>query len=81
MAIPFNLNAATCGTVGYWRSAAPHYGARTWRGAMKRFALQHGKAVAMLADDGALVMERDPRNPERLFTFSLCPDSVRWHRS
>ena len=46
MTLPLNVNAATVGTVAYWRSLAPAYGARTWRGGMDAFARQHGMAIA-----------------------------------
>lgn len=52
---------AHCGTVPFWRSAAKNYGARSWKGAMRAFAHQHGNAIAMLADDSALVITADGR--------------------
>lgn len=52
---------AHCGTVGFWRSAAKSFGARSWKGAMRAFALQHGNAIAMLGDDSALVITGDGR--------------------
>ena len=77
MTIPLNINAATVGTVAYWRSLAPAYGARTWRGGMEAFARQHGKAIALLADDGARIVERDG---DRLTTHTLPAAAVRWHK-
>ena len=77
MTLPLNVNAATVGTVAYWRSLAPAYGARTWRGGMDAFARQHGKAIALLADDGARIVERDG---DRLTTHTLPADAVRWHK-
>ena len=53
--------AAHCGTVPFWRSAAKAYNARSWKGAMRAFALQHGNAIAMLGDDSALVITSDGR--------------------
>ena len=52
--IPIHRNTFAVGTVAFWRSAAPSYGVRSWRSAMDRFAIQHGKAIAMLANDGAV---------------------------
>ena len=78
MTIPLNANAATVGTVAYWRSLAPAYGARTWRGGMEAFARRHGKAIAMLADDGARIVERDG---DRIITHTLPADAVRWHKN
>ena len=77
MTIPLNVNAATVGTVAYWRSAAPSYGVRSWRSAMEAFARQHGKAIALLADDGARIVERDG---DRLTTHTLPAEAVRWHK-
>ncbi len=77
MAIPLNVNAATVGTVAYWRSSAPYFGVRTWRSAMDAFARQHGKAIALLADDGARIVEFDGG---RLTTHTLSADAVRWHK-
>lgn len=48
------------GTVAFWRSAAPSYGVRSWRSAMVRFAKQHGRAIAHMADDTAHVVACDP---------------------
>jgi hypothetical protein len=78
MTIPLNVNAATVGTVAYWRSLAPAYGARTWRGGMEAFARQHGKAIALLADDGARIVVRDG---DRLITHTLPAAAVRWYKN
>jgi hypothetical protein len=77
MTIPLNLHAATVGTVAFWRSAAPSFGVRTWHSAMNAFARQHGKAIAILADDGARIVERDG---DRLTIHTLSADAVRWHK-
>jgi len=79
---PINHTTFNCGTVAFWRSAAPHYGVRSWRSAMDRFAVQHGKAIAMLADDGAVIVERG--HMRRNGTFQLVrhdlePSAVYWH--
>ena len=49
--------AHDAGTVSFWNSARRSFGARTWKGAMRAFAKQHGRAVAMLADDSALIID------------------------
>ncbi len=54
MTMPISRYGAAVMTVPGWKSAAPYFGARSWRGAMERFARQHGKAIAHLANDGAL---------------------------
>ena len=52
------LFAFNVGAVQFWRSAARPFGARSWRGAMERFAAQHGRAICHRADDSALIVER-----------------------
>jgi hypothetical protein len=79
--IPINMNAHTFGTVSFWRSAAPHYGCRRWREAMRRFALQHGKAICMMADDSARIVERDESRKAGVRVHHVPADGVRWHRS
>ena len=69
------------GTVAFWRSVAPHYGVRTWKTAMDRFAVQHGTAIAILGNDGARIVER--AHMQRNGTFALIrqdlpPENVRW---
>lgn len=66
------------GTPAFWRSAAPSFGARSWRGAMERFALQHGRAAAHLCNDGAEIVERTPEG--RLRRSILAPEALRWQR-
>lgn len=80
MSIPVNMSAHTFGTVAYWRSAAPHYGCRTWKEAMRRFAIQHGKAIAMLADDSARIVER-ATNKSGVVVHNLPRESVHWFRA
>jgi len=79
--IPINMNTHTFGTVSFWRSAAPHYGCRTWKEAMRRFAIQHGKAIAMLVNDSARIVERDESRKAGVVVHDLPAESVRWHRS
>lgn len=79
MPIPINTMNATVGTVAFWRSCAPHYGVRKWRSAMERFALQHGKAIAHLGNDGAIIIERDPIEQSKLTTYRMKPEEVTWH--
>jgi len=82
MTIPINATAHTVGTVAYWRSAAKYFGVRTWKSAMDRFAVQHGKAIAILANDGARIVIREgmQRNGMfRLIKYDLAPEAVRWH--
>lgn len=80
MTIPVNMNVHTFGTVPYWRSAAPAFGCRTWKEAMRRFALQHGKAIAMLANDGARIVERDDSRKAGVVVHELPAESVKWFR-
>lgn len=75
---PIPLYAAYVGTPAFWRSAAPSFGVRTWRSAMRRFAAQHGRAVAHMADDSAEIVERTPEG--RLRDFVVPADAVRWSR-
>jgi hypothetical protein len=80
--IPIHRNTFAVGTVAFWRSAAPSYGVRSWRSAMDRFAVQHGKAIAMLANDGAAIVERGPmrRNGTfQLIRHEFSPSDVFWH--
>lgn len=79
--IPINTRAFTFGTVAYWKSAAPHYGCRSWKEAMRRFAIQHGKAIAMLADDSARIVERDDKRAAGVIVHELPKENVRWHNS
>lgn len=72
------IHAAHVGTPAFWRSAAASFGARSWRGAMERFAAQHGRAIAHLCDDGALIIERDADG--RIRRSTLPPEAVRWSR-
>lgn len=79
---PINHTTSNCGTIAFWRSVAPYNGARTWKGAMDRFAVQHGKAIAMLGNDGARIVERGPMRPNgtyQLIRHDLPPESVFWH--
>jgi hypothetical protein len=80
MTIPVNMNTHTFGTVAFWKSAAPHYGVRTWRSAAKRFAQQHGKAIVMHADDSATIMERDSEQGT-IRQHRLPKENVRWFRA
>lgn len=80
MSIPINMRSHTFGTVAFWRSAAPQYGCRSWKEAMRRFAIQHGKAIAILANDGARIVER-AANKTGVVVHTLPPESVSWHRS
>lgn len=75
--IPVNMNTASFGTVPFWRSVAPHYGVRTWKSAMRRFAMQHGQAIAMLADDSAMIVDRWC---SKLVTKTIPADQVQWVR-
>jgi hypothetical protein len=82
MPIPVNMRSHCFGTVQFWKSAAPYYRARSWKGAMRGFALQHGKAIAMLANDGAIIIERGAMRANGtypLIRHELAPDSVAWH--
>ena len=76
LAIPFP--ARDVGTVAFWRSAAPAFNCRSWREAMRRYALQHGQAVAMLADDSALVVTRVPVNASGVSETRWPAHKVNW---
>lgn len=78
MAMPINVNGAAVRTVREWIAFAPSLGARSWQGAMRRFALEHGKAIAMLADDSALFMERDADSLTGTRTTVLASENVQW---
>jgi len=43
---------------------------------MNRFAMQHGKAIAMLANDGALIVEK---SGDSFVAHHLSPSDVHWH--
>ena len=80
--IPIKQTAFHVGTVAYWRSAAKHYHCRTWKSAMDRFAAQHGKAVAILGNDGARIVERAHMQRNGMYALihhDLPPESVFWH--
>lgn len=69
---------AEFGTVDFWRSARRPFKCRTWQEAMRRFALQHGKAIAMLGDDGARVVERDDTKAAGVSVKTYPAGSVVW---
>lgn len=46
---------------------------------MEKFALQHGKAIAHLGNDGAIIIERDPIEQGKLTTYRMKPEEVTWH--
>lgn len=73
MSIALPTFAPDTGTVAFWRSAAPSFGVRSWRSALVRFAKQHGRAIAHMADDSAHIVTCGPAGKitqERI--------SVRW---
>lgn len=70
------LFAFNVGTVQFWQSARKAFRVRSWQGAMERFALQHGRAIAHLADDSALIVERLPGG--RLHRSTIAAGSIRW---
>lgn len=76
--IPINMTSHTFGTVDYWRSARKSYRCRTWQEAMRRFALQHGKAIAMLGNDDARIVERDDTRKSGVRIHTVQADSVQW---
>lgn len=67
--------AFNVGHVSFWRSAAPHYGVRTWQSAMARFARQHGQAICHMADDSARIVDQSGK------VTILPAGAVRWQRS
>lgn len=70
--------ASDTGTVAFWRSVAPHYGVRAWRSAMRRFAMQHGQAVAHLANDSALIVTRSPVSVSGILETTYPAHRVTW---
>lgn len=78
MVMPINVNGHAVRTVAQWQAAAPRLGVRTWKGAMRRAALADGKAIAMLSNDGAIFMERDPGTATGTRTTVLAPSEVEW---
>lgn len=81
MTIPINLYAPTVMTIAGWRIAAPSYACRSWRSTMTRFARQHGKAIAIMANDGALIVTKDETRANGVRAESLSPNQVTWRRS
>ncbi|WP_066112597.1 MULTISPECIES: hypothetical protein [unclassified Blastomonas] len=80
--MPINTKASTVNTVQGWRAMRRHYAARSWRGAMERYAIHHGKAIAIMADDSALIIERGAMQRNgmfRLVRHQIPADRVRWH--
>ena len=78
MTIPVNMNAATVGTKAFFRSAAKHYGCRTWESGAKRFAGQHGKAIVHHADGSATIFEHHNGDIVR---HNLAKHEVSWFRA
>jgi hypothetical protein len=76
--VPIDVANDAAFTVAQWRSFAPVYGARTWPGAMRRYALKNGRAVAILRDDSALIMTLDPTSPTGTRTQSVPASEVNW---
>lgn len=82
MTIPVNMNAHTVGTKAFFRSAAKHYGCRTWETAARRFAAQHGKAIVHHADDSATIFERHTTDTGTIIQrHNLAKDEVKWFRN
>lgn len=79
--MPINVRGAAVRTPREWSALAPSLGVRSWQGAMRRFTLAHGKAIAMLADDSALFMERDPESRTGTRTTTFAASEVMWVRS
>lgn len=80
MTMPINLYGHSVGTVPFWRSAAPHYNCRSWKEAMRRFAIQHGKAIAIMANDDCRFVERDDSAKAGVVVHHLSAANVRWHK-
>lgn len=82
MPMPIFTRGHAVRTVNEWRGLARHYRVRSWQGAMRAFAMEHGKAIAILANDGALFFERSPmrsNGQQSLIRHELSADSVAWH--
>lgn len=76
--IVLNTRSAQFGTVDFWRSARRAYRCRSWKETMRRFALQHGKAIAMLGDDSARIVERDESRASGVRVQTVPAGAVRW---
>lgn len=82
MPMPIFTRGHAVRTVNEWRGLARYYRARSWQGAMRAFAMEHGKAIARLANDDALFFERSPmrsNGQQGLIRHELGADSVVWH--
>lgn len=73
--------APTVRTISEWQASARRLGVRTWQGAMRRTALANGEAIAMLSDDGAILMERDHQSPTGTDTRVLPASEIQWVRA
>ena len=76
--VEIKIPAFNFGKVDFWRSAAPHYACRHWTQAMRRFALQHGRAVAMLGNDDAVIVEKCDSNKSGISVRKLSAYQVKW---
>ncbi|MDX0230295.1 hypothetical protein GOC14_07005 [Sinorhizobium meliloti] len=76
--IPINVRVFNFGTVQYWNSYRKHTTARTWRGAMRTFAAQHGKAIAMRCDGSAFLVYRDENRKSGFRQETIPATGVQW---
>jgi len=72
------IPAPHTGTISFWRSAAPSFGVRTWKSAMDRYAIQHGAATAIMADDSAYCVIRCGTTSSGVFRNRYPSVSVTW---
>lgn len=77
MAIHLNPMAPSVWTVAGLRAHSRRLGARSWRGALDRLALERGKAIALLGNDAALIVIREGG---RIVRHLLRPDEIIWTR-
>lgn len=79
--IPVNVNVHAFGTVAHWRDyrrKVSTYRAKTWFGSMVKFTKQHGKAIAMLSDDSAIILERAD-NAQGYVKHHVPAERMFWH--
>lgn len=81
--IPVNVHSHAFGTVACWRDyrrKVSTYRSKTWFGAMVKFAKQHGKAIAMLGDDSAIILDRAD-NAQGWVMKHVPAERMFWHKS
>ncbi len=79
MTIPINYTSQAVRTVQQWQAYKRVYRLNSWRGAMRHYARQHGKAICFQSDDSALIMETSASNKSG-FSINRIPENrISWH--